>query len=106
MASYEDYYIVEYRYAVKVPVDLKNKNMPIMAVSTANSICERTYGFRPNNWFARVFKYSSKDGTPGVDEEYFYNPHGVTIRKVDANWQSHEEIIKNNALLEKDKDSE
>tara|TARA_B100000902_G_scaffold391752_1_gene442958 strand:- start:6998 stop:7330 length:333 start_codon:yes stop_codon:yes gene_type:complete len=104
MASYEDYYIVEYRYAVKVPANNSNKNTPMLAVSTANSICERTHGFRPNNWFARVFKYSSKDGVPGVDKEYFYNPHGVTIREVDANWLDHEEILKNN--LEKENENE
>ncbi len=93
MGAFEEYYIVEYRYAVKVPINPSNRNSVPTAVSTANSICERIHGFRPNNWFARIFKYSTKEGVIGVEEEYFYNPHGATVRIVDSNWESHLEII-------------
>jgi hypothetical protein len=96
MGAFEDYYIVEYRYAVRVPLNGSNRNSIPTAVSTANSICERVHGFRPSNWFARIFKYTSKDGVPGLEEEFFYNPHGASVRKVDANWLSHNEIIKEN----------
>jgi hypothetical protein len=94
MGAFEDYYIVEYRYAVKVPINKGNRNSVPAAVSTANSICERIHGFRPSNWFARIFKYSTKDGVIGVEEEYFYNPHGATVRTVDGNWINHEEMLK------------
>ena len=77
MGAFEEYYIVEYRYAVKVPINPTNRNSVPTAVSTANSICERIHGFRPNNWFARIFKYSTKEGVIGVEEEYFYNPQFV-----------------------------
>jgi len=39
------------------------------------------------------FKYSTKEGVIGVEEEYFYNPHGATVRTVDQNWETHQEII-------------
>ena len=93
MGAFEDFYIIEYRYAVKVPINPTNRNSVPKAVSTANSICENKHGFRPNNWFARIFKYSTKEGVIGVEEEYFYNPHGASVRVVDKNWETHQEII-------------
>ena len=85
MGAFEDFYVVEYRYAVKIPMTQSNKNSVPTAVSTANSICERVHGFRPNNWSARIFKYSTNEGVVGVEEEYFYNPHGATVTKIDSN---------------------
>ena len=93
MAAFEDFYVVEYRYAVKIPMTQANKNSVPTAVSTANSICERVHGFRPNNWSARIFKYSTNEGVVGVEEEYFYNPHGATVRTIDSNWIDHLELI-------------
>ena len=29
----------------------------------------------------------------GVEEEYFYNPHGASVRVVDSNWNTHSELI-------------
>ena len=93
MGAFEDFYVVEYRYAVKIPMTQSNKNSVPTAVSTANSICERVHGFRPNNWSARIFKYSTNEGVVGVEEEYFYNPHSATVRKIDSNWEDHLELI-------------
>ena len=93
MSAFEDFYVVEYRYAVKIPMTQSNKNSVPTAVSTANSICERVHGFRPNNWSARIFKYSTNEGVIGVEEEYFYNPQGATVRKIDSNWIDHLELI-------------
>ena len=93
MSAFEDFYVVEYRYAVKIPMTQSNKNSIPTVVSTANSICERVHGFRPNNWSARIFKYSTNDGVIGVEDEYFYNPHGATVRKIDSNWIDHLELI-------------
>lgn len=93
MGAFEDFYVVEYRYAVKVPITPSNRNSVQTAMSTANSICERIHGFRPSNWAARIFKYSTKEGVIGVEEEYFYNPHGASVRVVDSNWNTHSELI-------------
>ena len=93
MAAFEDFYVVEYRYAVKIPMTQAFNNSVPTAVSTANSICERVHGFRPNNWSASIFKYSTNEGVIGVEEEYFYNPHGATVRKIDSNWIDHLELI-------------
>ena len=93
MGAFEDFYVVEYRYAVKIPMTQSNKNSVPTAVSTANSICERVHGFRPNNWSARIFKYSTNVGAVGVEEEYFYNPQVATVRKIDSNWIDHLELI-------------
>ena len=93
MGAFEDFYVVEYRYSVKILTTQANKNSIPTVVSTANSICERVHGFRPNNWSARIFKYSTNEGVVGVEEEYFYNPHSATVRKIDSNWEDHLELI-------------
>jgi len=54
MPRYENYFIVEYRF----PVIVEDVSTAAEAVSKANRICERVHGFKPSNWFARIFEYT------------------------------------------------
>ena len=90
MPAHHKYYIVEYRYAVRVD----GESNVMAAITKANEMCEKTFGFRPKNWFARIFEYFGGLDDAGPTAEYFYNPHNTSHRKIDQNWTSHEEIIK------------
>lgn len=81
MPRYENYFVVEFRYAVIV----EDVSTVTEAVSKANRICERVHGFKPNNWFARIFEYSTKQKSPGLAKEYFYNPNSSTYREITKN---------------------
>ena len=85
------YYIIEYRYAVRID----GESNVMAAITKANEKCEKIYGFRPKNWFARIFEYFGGVDEVGPTNEYFYNPHNTSYRKIDTNWTSHDEIIKN-----------
>ena len=100
MPAQNKYYIVEYRYATRVD----GKQNVMSAITEANEMCEKTHGFRPKNWFARIFEYFGGVDETGPTNEYFYNPHNTSYRKIDANWTSHDEIIKNGE--DNDSDSE
>ena len=81
MPRYENYFIVEYRF----PVIVEDVSTAAEAVSKANRICERVHGFKPSNWFARIFEYTVKQRSPGVAKEYFYNPNSSTYREITKN---------------------
>lgn len=81
MPRYENYFIVEFRF----PVIVEDVSTVSEAVSKANRICERVHGFKPTNWFARIFEYSTKAKTPGLSKEYFYNPNSSTYREITKN---------------------
>jgi hypothetical protein len=81
MPRYENYFIVEFRF----PVIVEDVSTPAEAVSKANRICERVHGFKPTNWFARIFEYTVKQKSPGVAKEYFYNPNSSTYREITKN---------------------
>jgi hypothetical protein len=90
MPKFDNYYIVEYRF----PVRVDDTSTVIEAVSIANRICERVHGFKPDNWFARVFEYSVGESTPGIVKEYFYNPNSVTVREITKNIGYHSDLVK------------
>lgn len=81
MPRYENYFIVEFRF----PVIVEDVSTPAEAVSKANRICERVHGFKPSNWFARIFEYSTRQKQPGLAKEYFYNPNSSTYREITKN---------------------
>lgn len=81
MPRYENYFIVEFRF----PVVVEDVLTPAEAVSKANRICERVHGFKPTNWFARIFEYSTRQKQPGLAKEYFYNPNSSTYREITKN---------------------
>jgi hypothetical protein len=81
MPRYENYFVVEFRF----PVMVEDVSTVAEAVSKANRICERVHGFKPNNWFARIFEYSTRQKSPGIAKEYFYNPNSLTYREITKN---------------------
>lgn len=81
MPKFENYFIVEYRF----PVIVEDVSTVAEAVSKANRICERVHGFKPSNWFARIFEYSTRQKNPGLAREYFYNPNSSTYREITKN---------------------
>ena len=51
MPAHGKYHVVEYRYAVRID----DANNVMTAIAKANEIVEQKFGFRPKNWFARIF---------------------------------------------------
>jgi hypothetical protein len=90
MPKFDSYYIVEFR----VPIRVSDAGSIPEAVSQANRICERQHGFKPDNWYARIFEYTSGDGGAGPFREYFYNPNSATHREVEKNLGYHSDLIK------------
>jgi len=91
MPRYDKYFVVEFR----LPIRIDEVTSVQEAVSLANRICERQHGFKPDNWFARVFQYSTEDANTGPFKEYFYNPHSATYREVAKNHGYHNDLVKN-----------
>ena len=81
MPRYENYFVVEFRF----PVMVEDVSTVAEAISKANRICERVHGFKPKNWFARIFEYSTREKSPGLAKEYFYNPNSSTYREITKN---------------------
>lgn len=81
MPKFENYFVVEFRF----PVIVEDVSTVAEAVSKANRICERVHGFKPTNWFARIFEYSTRQKNPGLAKEYFYNPNSSTYREITKN---------------------
>jgi len=90
MPKFDSYYIVEYRYAIRI-----DDTATVMeAMSKANRICERQHGFKPDNWYARIFEYSTAESeTTGHIKEYFYNPHSATHREITKNIEYFSQLI-------------
>lgn len=84
------YYVVEFRLPFLI-----NEATPQLATQKASRICEAQFGFIPSAWYARIFEYQSGEENVGPVAEYFWNPNGKEIRKVDQNQKIHEELIKN-----------
>jgi hypothetical protein len=89
MPKFDNYYIVEYRYAVRID-DIETV---AEAVSVANRICERQMGFKPDNWHARIFEYSTNQKDSGHVKEYFYNPFSASHREITKNIAYHNDLV-------------
>ena len=96
MPRYENYFIVEFRF----PVMIEDTSTVAEAISKANRICERVHGFKPTNWFARIFEYSTRDKSPGMSKEYFYNPNSSTYREVSKNIKFFKELDDKNISVD------
>jgi len=96
MPKFENYFVVEYRFPIKI--DDVSAVQEVM--SKANRICERQFGFKPDNWFARIFEYSTKQKDPGLVKEYFYNPNSTTYREITKNFNYFSQIIKDGKTIE------
>lgn len=90
MPKFDNYYIVEFR----IPIRVDDVDNVMSAVSIANRICERQHGFKPANWFARIFEYTVGEKTVGHVREYFYNPNSSTSREIEKNIGYHNDLIK------------
>lgn len=90
MPKFSNYYVVEFR----LPVRIDNMQTVQEALSLANRICQRQHGFKPDNWFARIFEYSTDEEVVGPFKEYFYNPHSATYREIKKNFGYHNDLVK------------
>jgi len=89
MPKFENYYVVEFR----IPIEIREAEGVSHAVSKASRICERMFGFKPNNWFARIFQYNTGEKQVGVSREYFYNPNSSTYREISKNVGFHNDMV-------------
>lgn len=96
MPRFENYFVVEFRF----PVIVEDVSTVAEAVSKANRICERVHGFKPNNWFARIFEYSTNQKSPGLAKEYFYNPNSSTYREIKKNIDLFNDLTKKGYSVE------
>ena len=60
-----------------------------MLFRSAAEDIRKEFGFKPDNWYARVFKYGASTTEVGPLEEYFYNPTGSKMRQIDKNDEEH-----------------
>ena len=89
MPKFDNYYIVEFR----IPIRVDDVDNVMSAVSIANRICERQHGFKPDNWYARVFEYSVGEKVIGHVKEYFYNPNSASSREITKNIGHHNDLV-------------
>lgn len=89
MPKFENYYVVEFR----IPIEIREAEGVSHAVSKASRMCERMFGFKPNNWFARIFQYNTGEKQVGVSKEYFYNPNSSTYREISKNIGFHNDMV-------------
>jgi hypothetical protein len=91
MPKFDKYFVVEYR----IPIKVDDVNSIQEALSKASRICQRQHGFKPDNWYSRIFEYSTGLNIEGVFKEYFYNPYSSTYREIKKNHGYHDDLIKN-----------
>lgn len=96
MPKFGNYFIVEFR----LPIKVEKVSSVQEAISRAKQTCENQFGFKPDNWNARVFEYSTGDSEIGHVKEYFYNPHSVTYREIQKNMEYHNDLVKKGLSLD------
>lgn len=90
MPKFDKYFVIEYR----IPIKVDDVNSIQEALSKASRICQRQHGFKPDNWYSRIFEYSTGLNEPGVFKEYFYNPYSSTYREITKNHGYHNDLVK------------
>lgn len=90
MPRFDEYFVVEFR----IPIRIDDVSSVQEAISKANRICQRQHGFKPDNWYARIFEYTTGETVVGPFKEYFYNPYSATYREITKNHGYHNELIK------------
>ena len=96
MPKHNEYFIVEYR----IPIKIDSVSSVQEAVSMASQVILNQYGFKPENWNARVFQYSTDSNVPGYVKEFFYNPNSSTYREITKNIGYHNDLVKNGEVPE------
>jgi hypothetical protein len=89
MPKFGEYYIVEFR----IPIKVDSVNSVQEAVSRAGQMCENQFGFKPNNWYARIFQYVTGVREIGHVKEFFYNPNSSTYREITKNISYFNELV-------------
>lgn len=96
MPKYNKYYIVEFRY----PIKISDVNSVQEAVSMASQICENEFDFTPKNWNSRIFEYSTEENEEGHIKEYFYNPTSSSYREITKNIMYFNELVEKGLNIE------
>ncbi len=89
MPKHNEYFIVEYRF----PIKIDSVNNVQEAVSMAGQVFKNQFGFKPENWNARIFQYSTDSNSPGYVREFFYNPNSATSREITKNIAYHKDLV-------------
>lgn len=89
MPKHNEYFIVEYRF----PIRIESVNSVQEAMSMASQVFQNQYGFKPDNWNARIFQYSTDSNVSGYVKEFFYNPNSATHREITKNIAYHSDLI-------------
>jgi hypothetical protein len=89
LPKHKEYFIVEYRF----PIKIDSVNSVQEAMSMASQAFQNQYGFKPDNWNARIFQYSTDSNNPGYVKEFFYNPNSATSREIKKNIAYHEDLV-------------
>lgn len=96
MPKHNEYFIVEYRF----PIKIESVKSVQEAMSMASQVFQNQYGFKPENWNARVFQYSTDSNVSGYVKEFFYNPNSATHREITKNIAYHADLIEKGELPE------
>lgn len=96
MPKHNEYFIVEYRF----PIKIDSVNGIQEAVSMAAQVFQNQYGFKPENWNARIFQYSTDANVSGYVKEHFYNPNSATFREITKNIAYHADLIEKGEVPE------
>ena len=92
MPKFGNYFVVEFRF----PIQVDTVNTVKEALSIAGQICKDQHGFKPDNWYARIFEYTTGDSVTGHVREYFYNPHSSTYREITKNVEYFTKLVNEN----------
>ena len=96
MPKHNEYFIVEYRF----PIKIESVKSVQEAMSIASQVFQNQYGFKPDNWNARIFQYSTDSNVSGYVKEFFYNPNSATHREITKNIAYHADLIAKGELPE------
>lgn len=89
MPKHNEYFIVEYRF----PIKIDSVNTVQEAISMASQVFCNQFGFKPDNWNARIFQYSTDSNVSGYVKEFFYNPNSSSYREITKNIAYHADLI-------------
>lgn len=96
MPKFDQYYIVEFR----LPIKVESVTSVQEAVSRAKQMCENQFDFRPENWNARIFEYSTGINVVGNVKEYFYNPNSSNYREITKNVEYFNDLVKKGMTID------
>jgi hypothetical protein len=96
MPRHNEYFVVEFRF----PVTVESVKSVQEAMSFAGQVFQNQFGFKPDNWNARIFQYSTDSNSPGHVKEFFYNPNSSTYREITKNLAYHNDLVQKGELPE------